>query len=239
MSDRKACVGPEEVGVLMDLLSHDILNNNQATLSYLELIHSSEVDRRTKEFAEKAASQLRTSSVLLDGVRRFVSSSRGGRIPTSPVDLRETLADVGREVSSLFPHKKVTVDLSGVAAGTRVIGANCVSDLFTNLIMNLVQLDPAQRVRVEVKVRPARRKAGTEVRVEVSSPNAVLPQGVGDDLFAHASPGDTSKMARVSGAVFASSVARALGGGVTSRVLDPKRNRGCAFEVTLEGVRPR
>ena len=34
-------VGPEEVGVLMDLLSHDMLNNNQAALSYLELIHSS------------------------------------------------------------------------------------------------------------------------------------------------------------------------------------------------------
>ena len=38
MANVGRCVRPEELSVLMDLLSHDILNKNQATLSHLELI---------------------------------------------------------------------------------------------------------------------------------------------------------------------------------------------------------
>lgn len=233
MKNPTPCVGPEEVGVLMDLLSHDMLNSNQATLSYLELIHSSKVDRKTKEFAEKAASQVHTSSMLLDSIRRFVTSSRAGPLATTPVDLRAALAEIAGEIPDMFPHKRVTVDASGLEAGTKVLGAQCVSDLFMNLIANLVQLDPGEEVRVEVRRCDKGRGASDTVKVEVAAPAAMLPQGVGDDIFAHARARDLSKMSRVSGAVFAGSVARALGGSISSHAPGPKKERGCVFEVTL------
>ncbi|MEW5747285.1 MAG: hypothetical protein AB1793_00650 [Candidatus Thermoplasmatota archaeon] len=236
MRNPTPCVGPEEIGVLMDLLSHDMLNNNQATLSYLELIHSSKVDRRTREFAEKAASQVHTSSMLLDSIRRFVTSSRAGPLAARPVDLKAALAGVAREIPEMFPHKRVTVDASGLEAGTEVLGGQSVSDLFMNLIANLVQLDPGEEVRVQV--RPCGRDRGAQgaVKVEVAAPTAALPQGVGDDIFAHARAEDLSKMSRVSGAVFAGSVARALGGSVSACAPGTKRGRGCVFEVTLKGA---
>lgn len=236
MRNPTPCVGPEEVGVLMDLLSHDMLNNNQATLSYLELIHSSKADAKTKEFAEKAASQIHTSSMLLDSIRRFVTSSRAGPLPTTPVDLKAALAEVAREIPAMFPHKRVTVDASGLEAGTVVLGAQCVGDLFMNLITNLVQLDPGEDVRVEVRRCGAGRRAGGFVTVEVAARAASLPQGIGDEIFAHVRSRDLSKMSRVSGAVFAGSVARALGGSISARTIGPKRGRGCVFEVTLKGA---
>jgi hypothetical protein len=229
-------VEPEELGVLMDLLSHDMLNNNQATLSYLELIHSSKVDRQTMEFAEKAASQVRTSSVLLDGIRRFVTSNRTGALPATAVDLTAALTDIAREISEMFPNKRVTVDSSDIPAWTMAKGGQCVTDLFMNLIMNLVQLDPGQDVRIEVRDAPAARKDVAHVSVEVSAPNARLPRGVGNDLFAHARPRDVSKMARVSGAVFAGSIARALGGTVDLRAPDRRKGAGCVFAVVLRGA---
>lgn len=230
------CVGPEEIGVLMDLLSHDMLNNNQATLSYLELILSSKVDSKTKEFAEKAASQVHTSSMLLDSIRRFVTSSRAGPLAATPIDLKAVLAEVAREIPEMFPHKRVTVDTSGLEPGTRVLGAQCVTDLFMNLVANLVQLDPGEEVRVVVRRFGTGRGTGDTVKVEVAAPAAALPQGVGDDIFAHARARDLSKMSRVSGAVFAGSVARALGGAVSARGPGTKSGRGCVFEVTLRGA---
>lgn len=228
-------VAAEEVGVLVDLLSHDMLNYNQATLSYLELIQSHPgADQRTKEYAGRAALQVRTSSMLLDGIRRFVSSSRSGPLPPVPADVRDTLALITKDLSDLFPQKRVKVDTS-LPPGIMVLGAQHIQDLFGNLFMNLVQLDPNDDVRIEVSGE----QDNGMWRIDVTAPTAVLPAGVDDTLFLSAGPKDLSKMARVSGAVFASSIARVLGGTMRSRALDHEGNTGCAFQITLKGVAPR
>lgn len=229
-------VGPEEVGVLMDLLSHDMLNNNQATLSYLELIHSSPgADPRIKELAEKATSQVRTSSVLLDGIRQLSSYCEGTPAQTTPVDLRGTLAQVTRDVSGLFPHKQVTIDTTGLAPNAEVHGGQYVHDIFGHVLMNIVQLDPEDHSKIDVSSVREKHNGSDVWKIEVVSRTATLPQGVDDSLFSGTVPMDVSKMARVSGAVFASSIARAIGGRIGYRVLDPEKNRGCVFEISLKG----
>ena len=233
-------VGSEEVGVLMDLLSHDILNNNQATLSYLELIHSSPVaDQRIKEFAEKATSQVRTSSVLLDGIRRLVSSSMGTPVPTAPVNLADMLALVSHDVSGMFPHKQISIDTDRLAPNAEVQGGQYVHDLFSHLLMNLVQLDPEDHPMIEVSSVQLKHNGLDFWRVELASRTAALPQGVDNDLFSDAEPIDVSKMSRVSGVVFASRIARVMGARVGSRVIDPETNRGCVFEIYLKEVEAR
>jgi len=217
--------------MLVDLLSHDMLNNNQATLSYLELIQSYPgADQRTKEFAMRAASQVKTSSMLLDGIRRFISSTRAGPLPTAPADVIDVITAVTEEVTDLFPHKRVTMDTSELVPAAKAQGAQYIQDLFANLFMNLVQLDPHENVRIEVSGRPDK----GELKIEVAAPTAVLPPGVDVGVFSSSGPKDASKMARVSGAIFAGSIARALGGSMRSRVLEPDRNHGCAFEITLK-----
>lgn len=237
MAGSEVRVGPGEVGVLMDLLSHDMLNNNQATLSYLELIHSFPgADERIKELADKATSQVRTSSVLLDGIRRLVSSSMGTPVPTTPVDVAGTLALVSHDVSGMFPHKKVTINTAGIAPGTEVQGGQYIQDLFGHLLMNIVQLDPEDRPRIDVTSVRQKHNGSVYWNIEVASTTAALPSGIGSDIFAGVVPMDLSKMARVSGAAFAGSVARAIGGRMGVRVLDPVKNRGCVFEISLKGV---
>lgn len=237
MANVGRCVGPEELSVLMDLLSHDILNKNQATLSYLELIHWQPGDeKKTKGFAELAASQVKASSMLLDSVRRFIDSARRGEMPAADVSLPDMFASVVEDISSMFPFKRVTVDASGVAAGARVQGGQCVQDLFMNLLVNLVQLSPEEEAAIVVKARKGSLGGAPCWHVTVASGTAVMPQGVGDSVFARLAPPDTSKMARVSGAAFAGSIARALGGTFGAHVIDTERNAGCAFDVSLKGA---
>lgn len=231
-----ACVGAEEMSVLMDLLSHDMLNKNQATLSYLELISSLPGDEaKTRDFSERAASQVRASSMLLDGIRRFVSSARKGVLPTAVVPLKDMLASVSKDTSDIFPFRHVQVDLSGVPAGAEARGGQCVQDLFMNLFTNIVQLDPQEHVSIHVEAREESRDGVSLTTVHVRAPTAVMPQGVSDSQITRASGTDVSKMTRVSGIVFAGSIARALGGRLVSRVIDQEDNIGCAFEVSLEG----
>lgn len=235
MTDEGKCAGPDELSTLMDLLSHDMLNKNQATLSYLELIHSRPGDEeRTKEFAERAASQVRASSMLLDGIKRFVASTREKSMPTGAVDLLGTLESVSEDVSDMFTYKRIKVDTSWVPPGASVRGSQCVHDLFMNLIVNLVQLDTHDELRVEVGARQEDRGGAPFWVVEVTAPTAAFPAGADHSIFSNGKAVDVSKMTRVSGAVFAGSIARALGGGLESKALDPERNQGCVFEVSLE-----
>lgn len=239
MKEDGACVGAEEMSVLMDLLSHDMLNKNQATLSYLELIHSMPRDeRKTRDFSEKAASQVRTSSMLLDGIRRFVSSARRGVMPTATVAVADVMESVAKDISDIFPYRSIDVDLSGVAPEAMAVGGQCVHDLFMNLLANVVQLGPEQECRVVVSARSGRSDRPGLTTVEVSAPTAVMPQGVDDSLISRAAAADLSKMTRVSGIVFAGSIARALGGTFSARVIEPASGTGCVFEVSFEEGRP-
>lgn len=239
MADGGTCAGPEELSILMDLLSHDMLNKNQATLSYLELIQSRpEDDAKTRDFAERAASQIRASSMLLDGIKRFISSTRRKSMPTGPVDLADMLASVSEGVSELFTYRRVKVDTSWLPPGATVRGAQCVQDLFANLIVNLVQLDAHEDPRVEVGARQEERGGIPYWVVEVKAPTAAFPPGLDHSLFSKPKSVDVSKMTRVSGAVFAGSIARALGGRLEARALDPERNQGCVFEVYLQEAGP-
>jgi len=223
----------------MDLLSHDILNKNQATLSYLELISSRPGDQgKTKAFAEVAASQVRTSSMLLDSIRRFVKSARTGNMPVAPVSLGDMFSSVADEVSGLFPHKNVTIDSSGLGAAASARGAQCVHDIFRNLLANLVQLSPKDDVRIEIAASEERRESMPYWVVTVTSGSAVIPQGLDISVFERLRGVDVSKMARVSGIVFAGSIARALGGGLTARVPDREAGQGCSFAVSLKGAEP-
>ncbi len=232
-----SCAGPEELSVLMDLLSHDILNKNQATLSYLELIHSQpEDERKVKEFAERAASQVKASSMLLDCIRRFVASTRKGTLPTSPVDLHDMLSTLAEDISDMFPFKQVTVDTSRLVRDAKVGGGQCVRDLFGNLVVNMVQLSPKDSVAVEVAGRQETRGVETWWVVDITAKAAVMPQGLDETIFSRFGAADVSKMARVSGAVFAGSIARALTGSLAARVIDAEAGGGCAFRVSLKGA---
>lgn len=235
-----ACVGAEEMSVLMDLLSHDMLNKNQATLGYLELIHSLPGDEaKTRDFSERAASQVRASSMLLDGIRRFVSSARRGALPTDVVALRDVLESVSKDTSDIFPFRRIEVDISGVAPGIEGQGGQCIHDLFMNLFTNIVQLDSGERVAITVDAREDDLDGAAITTIRVRAPTAVMPQGVSDDHITRAPSADLSKMTRVSGIVFAGSITRALGGRFASTTMDPDANRGCAFQLSLRrGERP-
>ena len=188
------------------------------------------------EFAELAASQVKASSMLLDSVRRFIYSTRKGEMLAAHVSLPDMFASVVDDISSMFPFKRVTVDASGVAAGAKVLGGQCVQDLFMNLLVNLVQLSPEEEAAIEVKALEGSLGGAPCWHITVASGTAVMPQGVGDSVFARLAPPDISKMARVSGAAFAGSIARALGGTFGTRAIDTDGGAGCVFDVSLKGA---
>lgn len=230
----------QDISFLMDLLSHDVLNNNQAVLGYLDLIKSLPgADDKAKECADRGISQLRTASMLIDSTKRLLTAVRKCVGPQEPVNMCEVLDRSCENLTKLFPHKRVRVDTSGVDPEATVLGGIHLHDLFGNLLANIVHLDTREETDITVTSSSEIRDGDVYWTVRVAAPTVMLPPGVDRDILSGSRDSDTSKVVRVSGLVVAGRIATLLGGGLRCEVTGPGEAGWCVFEATLKGAGPR
>lgn len=229
----------DDVALFMDLLSHDILNSNQAVLSYLELIlESPDTDDKTKKYAAKAASQLRTSAMLVENLKGVVAILGTGEIPSKRTALRGVVDRAAIRARGLFPDRKLDLEISGIGDKDEVIGdEELVQELLDNLLMNSVQLDHGDRVAVRVGAVREDIRGERYWRITVDVPNGTLPEASVKDFTSWFQVKDISKMVRISGLLYASMIAEVLGGSLEPRASSEK-NGGCSFGVLLREGRP-
>ena len=223
-----------ETAILMDLVSHDIQNNHQAVLSYMDLIMSSEgIDDKVKDYVSSAVTQIRTSSMLIDNLRRFVEVGQTEPDDLPPVSLGESVDKVTREITHVFEPRTVTFETGRLDAGEQVQGGGSVQDLLGNILINIAQLDPGRQVAMSISSGPEECEDVSFALVRIRSEAANLPPGVCSDFSIGSGDMDMSKVSRVSGLFFASRIARAIGADLVARPADPTTGRGCVCEVRL------
>jgi hypothetical protein len=203
----------EKLRFCMDLLSHDIQNNNQAILSYLELIMSTPgTDSRTRRYAEKAASQLRTGAVLLENVRKTVDAIKASGRTMFSVDAISALAEAEAKLITLFPDRQISVNTVKFTEDPIVLGSEITRDLLLNVLVNVVQLDSGEKVSVTIRLENAERLGQSYLRIRIEDRAMMLPPILKGDLSETASTLDPSKTVKLAGLMFASLMTETLGG---------------------------
>ena len=219
----------------MDLLSHDVLNNNQAVLGYLELILASGVvDKKTRKYAEKAVSHIRTSTILVDNVKRLMTTRDMDSSELKPTDLMVAMNSAERDVVRMFPDRKITVKTPSGGPGMRVIGDNAATDLVLNLLVSMVRLDPSDAITLELKVSEQIVQGRECLQITLEDPTAQMPRMAKDKPIEDAYQEDSSIAVRMVGILYCKMMAVMLGGGFEVRELSPKTEpKGAAFVATL------
>lgn len=203
----------EKLRFCMDLLSHDIQNNNQAILSYLELIMSTPgTDSRIKRYAEKAASQLRTGAVLLENVRKTVDAIEASGRTIFSVDAVSAMAEAEAKLMTLFPDRQISVNTVNSTGDPIVLGSETIRDLLLNVLVNVVQLDPGEKVSVAIQLDDAERLGQNYLRIRIEDKAMMLPPALKRGLSETASTLDPSKTVKLAGLMFASLMTETLGG---------------------------
>ena len=203
----------EKLRFCMDLLSHDIQNNNQAILSYLELIMSTPgTDSRIRRYAEKAASQLRTGAVLLENVRKTVDAIKASGRTMFSVDAISALAEAEAKLITLFPDRQISVNTVKFTEDPIVLGSEITRDLLLNVLVNVVQLDPGEKVSVTIRLENTERLGQSYLRIRIEDSAMMLPPVLKGDLSETASTLDPSKTVKLAGLMFASLMTETLGG---------------------------
>lgn len=217
-----------------DILSHDILNNNQAVMSYLELIIATpEVDDKTKKYALKASSQTRMLALMVEDVKKVASGIIAAPSPKG-VELRKIVDQTQKEIRNLFPDKKVVLRTTIAPSAASEKADEILGDILVNVLMNAVQLDNVESPRIEVSIELA--KAGEERywKVVVSDDNMVLPPMFKKDVAGTVDAKNKSTAVRMSGLAFAKLASETMGGGIRGEEMAKGRSPpGCRFTVSI------
>jgi len=218
----------------MDLLSHDILNNNQAVLSYLELVLANpDLDAKARDYAEKAISHVRTSTVLVEHAKNLMAARTADPNSFRPVDLMRSVMLAIKELPRFFPAREIKVRVVQAPTDAYVLGDALADDLVLNAFIDMVRTDPGDEVSIDVRIIKSERGSKMCWSLVLSDPNAVLQPGMKSvDLSALLSQ-DNSKMVKMAGFLFASMAAHLLGGEFDAKELVAGTGQGGEFALTL------
>ena len=225
----------KQFAFFMDLLGHDILNNNQAVLGYLELLLATPgADRVVKRYAEKAVSHVRTSTILVDNIKRLLATRAADPDSFKPIDLYAAINLSERELVRMYPDKSIKVRIAPAVEKAFVIGNNAARDLIMNAVANIVRLDQGDEVELSIKLKEAEYKGKMCWRISLEDPTAQLPPALKGRDFESIYLQDSSTAVKLSGLLFAKMICENLGGDFDVRELPGKgQKKGVAFVMTL------
>jgi len=138
-SAKKHQDGKERLAFYMDLVSHDMVNDNQAVLSYLELILATPgLDKKTADYARKAISHVRSSTLRIDNVRTIASARKARTAELGAANLYAALKESVDELPQVFPSKSVKVVKSPEMGTASVVGGGIVKELLLTVMASVV-----------------------------------------------------------------------------------------------------
>lgn len=219
----------------MDLLGHDILNNNQAVLGYLELVLAAPgTDRTSKKFAEKAVSHVRTSTILIENIKRLLATRATDPDSFKSIALQSSVSLSERDLIKFFPDKKLKIRVAPGVERAFVIGNSAAQDLIMNSMVNMVRLDPNYEVNLSIELKEVQLKGKMCWKISLEDPNAELPPALRGRDVESIYLQDSSTAVRLSGVLFAKMIAQRLGGDFEAQELQAKgQKKGAAFVITL------
>jgi hypothetical protein len=216
----------------MDLLSHDVLNNNQAVLSYLELVLANpDLDAKARDYAEKAISHVRTSTVLVEHAKNLMAARTADPNSFRPIDLMRSVMLAIKEVPRFFPTKKIRVRVVQGPTDAYVLGDALADDLVLNAFIDMIRTDPGDEVAIDVRIIKSEQGSKMCWSLVLSDPNAVLRPGMKSENLSALLSQDNTKMVKMTGFLFASIASHLLGGEFVAKELGT--GQGSEFVLTL------
>ena len=216
------------------MLSHDILNNDQAVLSYLELLLASpDLSAKARDYAEKAISHVRTSTVLVEHAKSLMAARTTDPKSFRPIDLMRSVMLEIKEIPRFFPAKKIGVRMVQGPTDAYVMGDNLANDLVLNAFIDMVRTDPGDEVAIDVRIVKSEHGGRMCWTLVLSDPGAVLQPGMRSQDLSTLLTQDNSKMVKMAGFLFSRIAARILGGEFDTKELSAETGQGGEFALTL------
>ena len=224
----------KQLAFYMDMLGHDILNSNQAVLGYLELILStSSTDKAVRKYVEKAVSHVRTSTILIENIKRLMAAREADPNSFKPADLMAAILRSERELRRHYPDKKVSLSISPRIDEAYVLGDSAAENLIFNLMVSIVGLDRNEEIELSLMLKEIDCGGRMCWSMTVEDPNARLPPAMKDKSIDAVYQQDGSTAVKMAGLLFVKMMAVSLGGDFDAHQLGKTEDEGSTFVLVL------
>ena len=219
----------------MDLLGHDVLNSNQAVLSYLELIMANPgADKKTRALAEKAIAHIRSSTMLVENVKRILGTREIDYRNLKQVDLVKAIERAEVELGRYYPGRRMRLDHKGWPKTAVAFGNTYAADLILISLVTAVRLDVGEDVNMTLSLNEGESEGHPMWMIRIDDPNSQLPPFLDGEGVTATYAQDISLAVRTTGLLSAKMIAKNLGGDFEAHATshEPKR-RGAIFTIAL------
>lgn len=196
----------------LDLMSHEVLNFNQAVLGYLEIIRSDPaIGDDLKRYLSSAIGQIRNSSQMIDDVKKIVRLGIVDESAFELLDLRKVISEVLEELRAQFADRKLRMNLKGVSDSVHVRATEALRDVLVHMLSNAVRLDTSDEVVIDISVeRPAVAPGMVDIVVEGRGLGTLEPMKIA--LTEETESDEKTNMMRGMGLLLVRAAAKRFGG---------------------------
>ena len=142
---------------LIEMVSHDLINQQQAAMGFLELLEDSKgLSEVERVLVTRTVEALEHTARLILQVRVSLVQREWGEYRPARVSLDRAIAASCQMVQGAFRRDRLTIELSGLGGSAEVMADGLLSDILTQLLVMLAEPAPSSRpcklmVKVESK----------------------------------------------------------------------------------------
>lgn len=138
--------------LFLDLMSHDLTNINQMTLSSLELMmRDKKLPDGAQRYSKLAADQIHRGAKLISNVKKLTTLTKE-ELHLEKVDIKPVLESVISRLGKDFPQRDIKVNFKPKKGKWFVCADELLDDIFYNISHNAIKFDRHEKVIVDIKV---------------------------------------------------------------------------------------
>ena len=225
-----------DIGLLLDLIGHDINNYVQAVSGFVELAMSRpRVPEPTRKSLGKALDQIWSLRRLVNDVKLYAKVGSAANQEFRTMNIVPVIREAYKTVISGVPDRDINLTMSD--AGTEKLANmnDLATEAFINLFSNAVKFDEHERVEIEVKIESVSKDGRDLWRVSVADNGPGIDDKVKESVFNRFSE---SAMTAKGGSGLGLYITKALVESYKGKVwvedrVKGDRSQGCVFKVEL------
>lgn len=162
--------------MLMDLLSHDIEDNNRVIIGCCDkMIESQYSKKHAGPLVESIRGRSEKINSLISQVNRIAESKRRMREYDFCVDLPTAIQRSIIEMLNLFPNKALRFNFEPPDGLCLARADNLIEEVFISLFSNAVKYDPHERINIDVSIEPKKQGEGDYWVVHINDHGTGIP----------------------------------------------------------------
>ncbi len=178
--ERKEAEEVWEPDDLMELVSHDLINQQQAAMGFLELLEDSKgLSEREHVLLTRTIEAMEHTTRLILQVRASLVQREWDEYRPRMVSLDRAIASSCRTVQGAFARDRLNIQISGLGGSTEVWADGMLNDMLTQLMVMLTEPAPPDRsCKLLVGIEPNEEYTTVRFKSEGFALNPMVTDGL-------------------------------------------------------------